>query len=63
MGAKFFALIHGNEGILAASYCHLVAALVPDMFCNFYVVKNHKIVNNSSTAEAREKMSTYLESL
>jgi len=33
--------------------------LVPDMFCNFYLVKNHKIVNNSATTEAREKISTY----
>ncbi len=28
-------------------------------FCSFYLVKNHKIANN---AEAREKISTYLES-
>jgi len=34
-----------------------VAALVADMFCNFYFVKNHKIANNSTTAEAR-KIST-----
>ncbi len=39
------------------------AALVPDMFCNFYLVKNRMIANNLSTAEAREKISTYLESL
>jgi hypothetical protein len=39
------------------------ARLVPDMFCNFYLVKNHKIANNSATTEAREKISTYLESL
>jgi hypothetical protein len=32
-----------------------VAALVLDVFCSFYFVqKNHKIVNNSTTAEARE---------
>jgi len=40
-----------------------VAALVPDMFCNFYLAKNHKIANNSATTEAREKISTDLESL
>jgi hypothetical protein len=40
-----------------------VAAWVPDMFCNFYLVKNHKIVKNSTTAKAREKISTDLESL
>ncbi len=25
------------------------------MFCNFYLVKNHKIENKSTTTEAREK--------
>jgi hypothetical protein len=35
-----------------------VAALVPDMFCNFYLVKNHKIANNSATTEATEKNAT-----
>ncbi len=33
------------------------------MFCNFYLVKNHKTANNLATTEAREKISTYLESL
>ncbi len=47
-----------NEGISAASFCRQVAALVPDMFYNFYVVKNHKITNNSANAEAREKIGT-----
>jgi hypothetical protein len=32
-----------------------VAALGLNMFCNFYLVKNHKIANNSATTEAREK--------
>ncbi len=32
-------------------------------FCNFYLVKNHKIANNSTTTKAIEKISTYLESL
>ncbi len=41
-----------NEGISAASFCRQVAALVPDMFCNFYLAKNYKIVNNSATTEA-----------
>jgi len=54
---------HLLEGISAASFCHQVAALVQDMFCNFYLVKNPKNVNNSATTEAREKISTYLESL
>ncbi len=33
------------------------------MFWNFYLVKNHKIANNSATVETREKISTYFESL
>ncbi len=44
-----------NEGISAASFCCQVAALVLDMFCNFYLVKNPKIANNLATTEAREK--------
>jgi hypothetical protein len=51
-----------NEGISAASFCHKAAALVPDIFCNFYFVKNHKIANNSATTEARENISADLES-
>jgi len=38
----------------AASFCRQVAARVPDILCNFYLVKNHKIANNSATTEARE---------
>jgi hypothetical protein len=34
-----------------------------NMFCNFYSGKNHKIAKNLATTEAREKLSTYLESL
>jgi hypothetical protein len=40
-----------------------VGALFPDMFCNFYSVKNHTIAKNSTTTKAREKISTVLESL
>jgi hypothetical protein len=51
-----------NERESAAIFCHQVAAWVPDMFCNFYLVKIHKIANNSSvTTEAREKIGTDLE--
>jgi hypothetical protein len=46
-----------NEGISVS------AALVPDMRCNFYLVKNYKIADNSATTEAREKISLDLESL
>jgi hypothetical protein len=42
-----------NEGKPATSFCHQVAALVPDMFCNFYLVKNYKIANDTATSEAR----------
>jgi hypothetical protein len=52
-----------NEGILAASFCPQVAASVPDMFCNFYLVKNHKIANSSTTTVASKRMSAYLESI
>ncbi len=33
----------------AASVCHQVAARAPNMFCDFYLVKNNKIANNSTT--------------
>ncbi len=59
----FWTLFQFNEGKSADSFCRQVAALVPDMFCNFYLVKNHKIANNLVPTEAREKISTYLESL
>ncbi len=47
----------------AASFCCQVAALVPDMFCNFYLAQNHKIADNSATTEATEKISADLDSL
>jgi len=40
-----------------------VAVLVPDMFFIFYLVKNHKIAKDSTITNAREKISTDLESL
>jgi hypothetical protein len=40
-----------NEGKSAASFCHQVAAWAPDIFCNFYLLKNHKIAKNSSTVK------------
>jgi hypothetical protein len=33
-----------------------VAALVPAMFCNFYLVKNHKNADSSETTETKEKI-------
>ncbi len=50
-----------NERISAASFCLHVAALLSDMFCNFYLVKNHKSADNSTST--RGKISTDLESL
>jgi hypothetical protein len=47
-----------NDGKLAASFYHQVAAWFPDMFCNFYLVKNNKIAKNSTTTKAREKIIT-----
>jgi hypothetical protein len=47
-----------NEGKSDAIFCHQVAAWVPDMFCNSYVLKSHKIAYNSVTTEAREKLGT-----
>jgi hypothetical protein len=32
-----------------------VAAWVPDIFCNFYLIKNDQIANNSTATEAGEK--------
>jgi hypothetical protein len=52
-----------EQGKSAASFHHQEAAWFPDMFCNFYLVKNHKIVKNSTTTKAKEKISTDLESL
>jgi hypothetical protein len=44
-----------NEKKSAASFCRQVAAWVPDMFCNFYLIKNHEMAKHSTTAKAREK--------
>jgi hypothetical protein len=44
-------------------FCHQVALWVPDIFCNFYFVLSHEIANNSATTEAREIISTYLQSM
>ncbi len=39
------------------------SAWVPDMFCTFYLVKSHTIVEDSATTEAGENISTGLESV
>ncbi len=43
-------------------YCQ-VAAQVQDMLSEFYLMKSHKYAINLATTEAREKISTDLESL
>jgi hypothetical protein len=52
-----------NEEKSAASFCRQVAAWVPDMLCNFYIVKIHILTKNSTTTKAREKISKDLKSL
>jgi hypothetical protein len=52
-----------NEVESSASFCRWVATWFPDMPCNFYFVKNHKIDKDSTTTKAREKICTDLESL
>jgi hypothetical protein len=39
----------------AASFCHQVAAWASGMFRNFYLMKNHQIIDNSTTTKAKEK--------
>jgi hypothetical protein len=52
-----------NEGKSAASVCHQVAAWFSEMFCNFYIVENHKIVYNATATKAGEKISADLVSI
>jgi hypothetical protein len=39
----------------SASFCHQVAAWVPYMFCNFYLVKNINIADTLTITKAPEK--------
>ncbi len=51
-------LYHGNtmtKGKSPASFSHQVAEWFPDMFCNFYLVKNHKIAKNSTNTKLEKK--------
>ncbi len=48
-------IIHKMSGNQLPVSAGQVAALGLNKFCNFYLVKNHKIANNSATTEAREK--------
>ncbi len=40
-----------------------VAALVPDMFCNFYFVKNKKMLKTQQQLKPEKKISADFESL
>jgi hypothetical protein len=55
MGLLWFGQQKCNEEKSSASLGRQVAARFPDMFFNFYLVKNHKIANYSATTKAREK--------
>jgi hypothetical protein len=57
------AKLNGNWDKSRANICHQVVAWVPDVFCNFYLVKNCRIENNSTTTNAREQIITDWESL
>ncbi len=50
-----FTVCKPNYGKSGAGFCHQVAAWVPEMFCNFYLLKNHTNVNSSAIVKAREK--------
>jgi hypothetical protein len=51
----FFSSSLTKEGKSAASFCCQVAAWVPDVFLNFYVVKNHKIAKKTQQSLKLEK--------
>jgi hypothetical protein len=42
-----------NKDKSGASFCRQVAAWLPDMFFNLYLVNNHIIYHNSTTTEVR----------
>ncbi len=44
-----------NEGISAASFCHQEAALLPDMFCNFYLADDQKIAKTQQPLKREKK--------
>ncbi len=49
-----------NERKSAASFCHQVAAWFPDMFCNFNLLKNHKIDKYSTNTNFKKFFDAYL---
>jgi hypothetical protein len=43
---NWWPIYHPNCDESAAPFCRWVAAWLPNIFCNFYSVKTHKIANN-----------------
>ncbi len=56
-------MVKMNQDKSAASVSPQAAAWVLDVCCKFYTSRNHKIVYNATTTEAKGKMSTRLKSL
>ncbi len=44
-----------NERKSTASFCHQVAAWYPDIFCNFYLLKNHNIEKTKQPLKPEKK--------
>jgi hypothetical protein len=44
-----------HEGNSAAEFCRQKAAWFADMFCNFYLEKNHKIVKTQQQINLEKK--------
>jgi hypothetical protein len=44
-----------NEGKSVARFCHQVVSWVPDMFCNFYLSKSHKIAITQQSLKLEKK--------
>ncbi len=56
--SKFYSIV--NKAKLGARLCHQVAAGVPHVFYNFYVVENHKFVKNLMAPDPGEKLTRIL---
>jgi hypothetical protein len=50
-------------GDISCQFLLLGASIGPRYVLQLLLVKNHKVANNSATTKAREKISTYLESV
>jgi hypothetical protein len=52
-GDKHTSLL-SNQDTSATRFCRQVAAQDPDMFCNFNLVKSHRIANSSATTYCKQ---------